>query len=145
MRFESAEQALEQLRKLEKEQAAFQHALGVLELDGASAAPTGSWEGRGIVMGVLSEKIYNLISDPQTGELIAYLKARFDELDAKARREVEVVAKSYNQLHRIPAEEYVAYTVLLNDAQAIWEQAKNTDDFSLFQPYLQKSLRCVPV
>lgn len=138
MRFESAEQALEQLRKLEKEQAAFQHALGVLELDGASAAPTGSWEGRGIVMGVLSEKIYNLISDPQTGELIAYLKARFDELDAKARREVEVVAKSYNQLHRIPAEEYVAYTVLLNDAQAIWEQAKNTDDFSLFQPYLQK-------
>jgi len=138
MNYESVAQALAQLRRLEKLQKAYTHALGVVELDAATAAPKGSWEGRGITMGALSEVMYDLIANPENGELLAYLKDHLSELDDQAKREVEVVSKEYHQLFRIPPEEYVAYNVLLNDAQANWEKAKIAGDFSLFLPYLEK-------
>lgn len=138
MNFESAAQALEQLRKLSKTYIAYVHAQGVMELDAATAAPKGSWEGRGVTAGVLSEVMYDLIADPKNGELIAYLKEHANELDDMARREVEVLEKNHQRMNRIPANEYVEYNVLLNDAQAAWEKAKNNNDFSVFQPYLEK-------
>lgn len=138
MNYNTVAEALEKLRKLEKTYNAYVHAMGVLELDSATSAPADSWEGRGATMGVLSEVMYNLIADPANGDLIAYLKEQEAHLDDMARRELEVLEKNYNQLHRIPAEEYVAYNILLNDSQANWEKAKNAADFSLFQPYLEK-------
>ena len=138
MKYESVNQALQQLQKLSKTYMAYVHALGVLELDAATAAPSGSWEGRGITNGILSEVIYNLIADPSNGELIAYLKAHVGELDALQLRELEILDKNYRQMNRIPVDEFVAFNVLCNDAQANWEKAKSSSDFSLFQPYLEK-------
>lgn len=138
MKYESVTQALEQLQKLSKTYMAYTHAMGVLELDAATAAPSGSWEGRGVTSGILSEVMYNLIADPANGELIAYLQDHADALDAVQQRELEVLNKNYQQMNRIPAEEFVAFTVLCNDAQANWEKAKKADDFSIFQPYLEK-------
>ena len=82
MKYESVAQALEQLQKLSKTYMAYTHAMGVLELDAATAAPSGSWEGRGVTSGILSEVMYNLIADSANGELIAYLQEHATELDA---------------------------------------------------------------
>ena len=138
MNYESVGQAMEQLRKLSKTYLAYVHAQGVIELDAATAAPKGSWEGRGVTAGVLSEVMYDLIANCQNGELIAYLKAHTDELDEMQKREVEVLEKNYQRMNRIPPQEYVDYNVLLNDAQAAWEKAKNGNDFAVFQPYLER-------
>lgn len=138
MKYESVQQALTALRTLEQTQKAYDHALGVLYLDATTAAPSDTWEGRGKTMEIMSQITYDLLADPDNGELLSYLEAHAEELDAQAKREVEVIRKSYDQLHRIPADEYVAYSVLLNDAQAVWQKAKNTDDFASFAPYLEK-------
>ncbi len=138
MQYESVTQALEQLHKLGKTYMAYVHAMGVMELDAATSAPSGSWEGRGVTAGILSEMMYHLIANPCNGDLIAYLKAHADQLDDMQQREVEVLEKNYLKMNRIPAEEYVAFNVLKNDAQANWERAKNANDFSIFQPYLEK-------
>ena len=138
MNFESVAQALEQLHKLGRTYLAYVHAQGVMELDAATMAPKGSWEGRGVTTGVLSEVMYDLIADPKNGALVAYLKEHFEELTPQEKREVEVLEKNHQRMNRIPAEEYIAYNVLLNDAQAAWEKAKNADDFSLFCPFLQQ-------
>ena len=82
--------------------------------------------------------MYNLIADPSNGELIAYLKAHVGELDALQLRELEILDKNYRQMNRIPVDEFVAFNVLCNDAQANWEKAKSSSDSSLFQPYLEK-------
>ena len=74
----------------------------------------------------------------ENDELLSYLEAHADELDAQTKREVEVLRKSYDQIHRIPAEEYVAYSVLINDAESVWHKAKPEDDFAAFAPYLEK-------
>lgn len=138
MKFETTDQALEALRSLEQTMAAYAHAEGVLYLDATTAAPKGTWEGRGKTMEVLSKIIYELNTKSENEQIIAYLEAHSDELDPQAKREVEIARKRYDRTHRIPVEEYVAYSVLLNDAQAIWAKAKVENDFAAFAPYLEK-------
>ncbi len=138
MKYETLQSALEALKKLEATQAAYSHAMGVLNLDATTAAPSDSWEGRGKTMEILSQITYDLSVNPENGELFDYLLSRKEELDPQTLREVEVLKKGYDQMFRIPAEEYVAYSVLMNDAQGIWHKAKAADDFAMFQPYLEK-------
>ncbi len=138
MKLESTEQALEALRKWQETAAAYSHAMGVLYLDATTAAPSDTWEGRGKTMEVLSQVVYDLTAKPENGELLSYLEAHLEELTPQEKREVEVLRKQFNQINRIPAQEYVAYNVLLNDAQNVWHKAKLGDDFDAFAPYLEK-------
>lgn len=138
MKYESVNQAVEALRKHQAVMAAYGHAMGVLNHDATTAAPSDSWEGRGQTMQVLSQITYDLETNAENGELIAYLEAHKEELDDMIRRQVEVMRKGYDQMHRIPAEEYVAYSGLMNDAQNVWQKAKNENDFASFTPYLEK-------
>ena len=138
MKYESVEQAVAALKQHQAVMAAYSHAMGVLYHDGSTAAPKDSWQGRGKTMEVLSGITYELETKPENGELLSYLDAHKDALDEVTAREVEVMRKSYDQMHRIPAEEYVAYSVLLNDAGNVWEKAKNENDYAAFAPYLEK-------
>ena len=142
MEFESLQQALEALTRLQQTQSAYNHAMGVLYLDATTAAPSDTWEGRGKTMEILSGIAYELMTKPENGVLLSYLEAHKEELTPQQKREVEVLRKGYDQTHRIPAEEYVAYSVLVNDAQAVWAKAKNEDDFAAFAPYLEKIVAC---
>ena len=138
MQYESVAQALEALDRTQKTEAAYNHAMGVLYLDAATAAPKGSYVGRGNTMEVLSRLIYDLSTSPERGELLSYLESHALELDPVRQRQVKVIRKDYDRSHKIPAEEFVAYQVLLNDAGAVWEKAKNENDFPSFAPYLEK-------
>lgn len=138
MKYETTQQAVEALKKLQDLMAAYNHVLNVTYLDAVTAAPKGSFEGRGKTMGVLSQITYDLIANPDNGQLLEVLEADQENLDPQTRREAEQLRKQYDQIHRIPAQEYVEYSVLLNDAQAVWEKAKNESDFEAFSPYLEK-------
>lgn len=138
MQYNTVQEAVEALKKWERTQAAYNHAIGVLELDSVTAAPKDTWEGRGKTMEVLSQVQYDLMANPENGVLLTFLESNADQLDAQTAREVEVLRKNYDQIHRIPEEEYVAYTVLLNEAQAAWHKAKEESKFELFQPSLEK-------
>lgn len=138
MKFESVNQAIEALNQYQATMSAYNHALGVLFHDGSTVAPKESWTGRGQTMGVMSGIVYELETKPENGELIAYLEEHAGELTPVQRRQVEVMRKSYDQMHKIPAQEYVEYSVLMNDAQNVWENAKRSNDFDSFAPYLEK-------
>ena len=131
-------EALDAFKKHQQIMAAYNHVMGVTFLDAATAAPKGSYGGRGKTMGVLSQITYDLTADPKNGEILETLEAHLEELDPQTRREVEVARKGYDQLKRIPAEEYVAYSVMLNEAEAVWEKAKNENDFASFAPFLEQ-------
>ena len=138
MQYESVAQALEALDRTQKTEAAYNHALGVLYLDAATAAPKGSYVGRGNTMEVLSRLVYDLSTSPERGELLSWLEDNRQELDPVRLRQVEVIRKDYDRSQKIPAEEFVAYQVLLSDAGAVWEKAKNENDFPSFAPYLER-------
>ena len=131
-------EALQAFKKHQQVMAAYGHVMGVTFLDAATAAPKGSYIGRGQTMGILTQITYDLTADPKNGEILSVLEANPELLDDQTKREVEVARKGYDQLKRIPAEEYVAYSVMLNEAEAVWEKAKNESDFASFAPFLEK-------
>ena len=138
MTYNNLNEAIARLDEMEATVAAYSHAMGMLNLDAATAAPLGAAEGRGKTMAVLSNVIYGLSSSAETRELLEYLSAHEDELDGNHRRQVEIRKKGCEQLLRIPQEEYVAYNVLLNKAEGIWRVAKQENDFAAFAPVLEE-------
>ncbi len=138
MPYENLQQALEASAKHQQTLAAYNHALGVVYLDATTAAPSDSWEGRGKTMEIMSGITYALETDPKVPKMLAMLEAHMDELTDQQKRETEVLRKGYDQMHKVPAEEYIAYSVLLNDAESVWHRAKNENDFAAFAPYLEK-------
>lgn len=138
MEYTDVKAAAAALDQLVKKLCAYNHAMGVMSLDASTAAPKNSAQGRGQSLGILSELQYNLIADPENEKLLACLEQNKQALSPLEKRQAELFRRQYDQLTRIPVSEYVDYTMLLNEAQNIWETAKNQNDFPLFQPYLEK-------
>ena len=131
-------EALARLAELQKKRYAYQTASSSLYLDGTTVAPKDTAEGRGVALGVLAGEEHKLFSAPETGELLDFLWGRQEELDQLHRRQVEELRRSYAQLTRIPAEEYMEYAMLTNEAGDVWRRAKEASDFALFRPVLEK-------
>ena len=138
MKYETLDQALAAMDKFQQTKAAYDHALGMIGLDAVTAAPHNSWEGRGKTMEIMSGITYELETNPEINLWLSYLEARQEELDPVRRRQVELIRKNYDKTNKVPAEEYIDYSVLLNDAQTIWEKAKRENNFDLFAPYLER-------
>ena len=130
--------ALQQLDQLQRKQLAYGHAMGMLSFDGATVAPSATSANRAETLGILSEEMYKLSTGEETVKLLDELHAHLDELDFKHRRIVEVMHKDIEDMRKIPMEEYIAYQKLCVEAEDIWQKAKNTNDFPLFAPYLEK-------
>ena len=75
MPYTNMNDAVARLDEIEATVSAYSHAMGVLSLDAATAAPLGAAEGRGKTMALLSGVIYNLAAADDTRELIDFLSA----------------------------------------------------------------------
>ena len=131
-------EALQRLGELQTRLYAYNCASSSLYLDGVTVAPRDTSQGRGVALGVLAGESHKLLADPRTGELLDFLTEHRAELDLPQRRQTEELRRSYKQLSRIPADEYMAYAVLTNEASDVWHRAKEQSDFSLFRPVLEK-------
>lgn len=140
MKYTSLEQALAALDTYERKKSAYDHAMGVLYLDATTVAPSDTWEGRSLTMEVLSEAQYNLETDPEIEKWLYFLEENAAVLTPIQQRKIQVIRKKYDQTQKIPQEEYVAFSVLQNEAQSVWHRAKEHSDFAAFAPYLEKIL-----
>ena len=131
-------EALAKLAELQKKLYAYQAADSALYLDGTTVAPKDTAEGRGVALGILAGERHKLFSAPEVGELLDFLWEKKGELEHPVRRQVEELRRSYAQLTRIPADEYMEYAVLTNEASDVWHRAKEAGDFELFRPLLEK-------
>ena len=131
-------EAREQLMKLQAKMSAFSHAMGLIYYDGSTAAPKGTAQNRGRTLSVLSEEHYKLSSGEETVALLEYLDLEKENLTEKEQRMVYLLLRSIRQMQKIPMDEYVAYEELLVEADDKWHTAKETNDFPLFEPYLEK-------
>ena len=132
------QEALEKLQGYEKATFALNHATGLMYYDGATIAPKGTAELRGSTLGELSRMGYELTTAPETVEMLCTLMENREELDPVTRRKAEELWRDYDRTHRVPVEEYVAYQELSAKSDAVWHEAKEKNDFALFEPYLQQ-------
>ena len=133
-------QMVEQFKAHQKQMHAYSHAMGLLSYDSVTHMPAGASKTLGDTLGVLSEDIYKLETDPAYMELLKALYERRAELDYQTRRETEELYEEQRKLACIPMEEYVAYQVDQNAAQNAWHEAKERSDYAHFKPHLQKMI-----
>ena len=132
------EQALSKMNELQTAQHAYGHAMGVLSLDGDTAAPSASAKGRGETMGYLSGVTYQLLVNDEVKEALETILANKDAVTPIQARQAELFKEDYDDSVRIPMEEYVEYSTLITQSNAVWHEAKEKDDYASFAPYLEK-------
>lgn len=132
------EQAKQQLAELQAKMSAYGHASALIYYDGATAAPKGAAANRGQTLSVLGAESYKLATGAQTVELLEYLDAHKQELDAREQRIVFLLLKDIRQMQKIPMDEYIERQKLMVEADDVWHTAKQNSDFSLFEPVLEK-------
>ncbi|MCL6636493.1 MAG: carboxypeptidase M32 [Alicyclobacillus sp.] len=133
---EAAAAFRELLRKISH----YEEALALMAWDLRTGAPKKGVPLRSEAMGTLASEAFALRTSAEMGELLAQLTdgAAAAELDPVVRAAVHEVQKEYDRFRKIPPDRYQAYVVLTTQAESVWEEAKHTSDFRLFQPYLEK-------
>ena len=129
---------LQALDALQKKLYAYTCAESSLYLDAVTVAPKDTAEGRGVALSILAGERQKLMTATETTALVEELYAEREKLDTIHRREVEELRRSCQQLTRIPADEYMAYSELTNRASDVWHKAKENNDFASFCPVLQE-------
>lgn len=132
------EQAKQNLDKLQRTMAAYNHALGLVEYDGATTAPKKTAANRGETIGVLSEASYRLITGEDTMNLLDFLWENREELDEITLRCTEELRKGLKDMRAVPMEEYLEFQKLFNESDDVWHTAKENSDYASFEPYLAR-------
>lgn len=91
---------------------------------------------RSEVVGVLATDVFNLSTSDDLKELLDQMELELDSVNEVSKRVFEEVKKEYNLSKKIPADEYKKFVILQSKSESVWEEAKNNNDWSMFQPYL---------
>ncbi|MBQ7276350.1 MAG: carboxypeptidase M32 [Bacilli bacterium] len=106
--------------------------------DAETTAAFGTIQSRNDVVGSLSELSYKLSTSAEYTETIDYLFDHRDELDDILKHEIYEMKKNNEAQKKIPMEDFVAFSQLLNEVYPVYVKAKNEDNYDLFAPYLEK-------
>lgn len=136
--FENADAALAVFDTMREKLVSLGHATNMIYLDAVTCAPSETEKYRGRTMGTLAGLEYEISTAPEAKAAIAWLLDHRDELDEQRRREITVYSRENEFIASIPKAEYEEYTMLVNDAEAVWHKAKPGNDFAAFEPYLEK-------
>lgn len=118
----------------------YNDALSVLYWDLRTGAPRKGAEQRAEVIGMLSSEIYRLATSDEMEKYLLYFEAPENNpgLDNVMKAVVRECRKEFDKYRKIPADRYKEYVILTSNAETVWEDAKNNNDFPMFQPYLEK-------
>jgi carboxypeptidase Taq len=119
-----------------KKMTAYYEAISLMYWDLRTGAPKQGVEQRSEVIGVLSSEVFKMSTSEEMAEYISKLSN--EELNELTKKTLEECQKEYDRNKKIPAEEYKEYVILQSKAESVWEEAKATSNFQLFQPYLEK-------
>lgn len=115
---------------------------GLLGWDQMVNMPEGAMEERGAQLQALGGIIYDMGTNPEFGQLIEDLSSEIPDLNADepVAREIKQAKRQYDLATKVPKDKMMEMIMATTQAQGVWEKAKATNDYPLFQPYLQKIL-----
>lgn len=132
------QEAREKLAALQQKMSAFGHAMSLIYFDGVTGAPKGVADNRAQTLAVLSQETYLLSTGEETVALLEFLDANKTELNRHEKREVQLLLKDIRMMQKIPMDEYIAFQRLMVEADDVWHTAKETNNWKLFEPVLEK-------
>jgi len=116
------------------------NALSLIGWDEHVMMPPKGAEARARVTATLSSHYHSRISDPDLGEILADLRED-NGLDDVQRAVVRVAAREYDRATKIPRKLVSALAETSSRAFAVWQEAKEASDFSMFEPHLREVVK----
>lgn len=132
------ERAYEQFEALQRRVMALQAALTLFEWDAETQAPTGGAERHAELVSTLSGEYFRLLNSEELRAALSAAQAEtLTEAEALKCRELQ---RELEKLDGIEPADYEAFSGLRAKSVSVWMKARQTDDFSLFAPYLEQLL-----
>lgn len=131
------EQHITLYKETRKRLKAYEYMSWLLSWDAETEAPKGSIEYRSKQVEVMSNEIYAIESNAEYVKTIEFLFEHRDKLDDILRIEIEKKFKELRIIKYVPKEEFINFQVLLSKSVHTWAEAKNSNDFSMFQEILE--------
>lgn len=134
------EKKLQELKKELAEIADLQYAASVLGWDQQTYMPPGGSEARGNQLGTLKGIAHSKFVSDEVGQLLEDLESYQEELDPDSdeARLIQFTRREYDKATKVPPEFVAELERVTTRAHGAWEEARQNDDFSHFQPHLVK-------
>ena len=136
------EEKINRLKAILAEISDLNHATALLAWDMQTYMPPGGAEGCGNQLALLERLAHERVTSPEMGILLDELKpyAATLEPDSDESRLVKVTGRNYDKALRIPARHIEESARLTARAEQAWMEARQKSDFSIFQPYLERTV-----
>lgn len=128
----------ERFRELMREKKTIDSTLAVLHWDIETTAPKMGQEHLSEMIGYLSLKSYEITTSREFIELLEFLREEENYLTEIEKKEIHELLDEVEKLRKIPPQEYKEYSELTASAQGIWAEAREKNDFKMFQEDLKK-------
>ena len=134
--------ALERLKERLAPIIDLQRVLRVLSWDQQTMMPGAGAQHRAEQMGTLQLLAHQLFVDDETGRLLGQAESEAESLDPDHddARLVAIVRRDYDKAVRVPPELRAEMARAGAEARPIWVRAKDTSDFALFLPALERNV-----
>ncbi len=133
-------QKLERFKKIMAEVTDLGYANALLGWDQQVNMPRGGAEDRGNIIETVSSLVHEKFTSTEVGELLEALKPYADSLDPRSDDAclINRVAHDYEKQTKITTEWVAEFSKETAISQNVWEEAKGTNNFKLFEPHLKK-------
>ena len=134
------QETLERLKSILAEVSDLGSAAALLSWDQQTYMPPGGVIARGNQIGTLSSLGHSKFVSEEVGKLLEDLKAYAESLDPESNDAclVKVTSRDYQKQTKVPSDFVAEFSRIAVIAHGAWEEARKNDDFSLFQPHLEK-------
>jgi carboxypeptidase Taq len=134
------QEKLEQLKSILAEVSDLESAEALLGWDQNTYMPPGGVIARGNQIGTLSSLAHSRFVSEEVGKLLEDLKAYAESLDPESNDAclIEVTSREFQKQTKVPSDYVAEFSRITVVAHGAWEEARNNDDFSHFQPHLEK-------
>ncbi|MED4205145.1 carboxypeptidase M32 [Neobacillus mesonae] len=133
-------EVLEKFRVLDEKITHYSSLIGLADWDQKVMAPK---KGRNVfakAAGSLKTEVFKLSVSEEMGSLLETLSEQENEsvLDVVTKAKVREYKTFYQKSKSIPADLFQEYAIITGQANDVWEEARDGNDFAKFLPYLEK-------
>jgi carboxypeptidase Taq len=131
---------LEEFKEFQAKISRYSQAIALMHWDLETNAPNNAFEYRSKALGELMESLFRMSVSDQMGEFLDYFskKENYDELSEIDQAMVRVTKKDFDKFKKLPPQLIRQLAETTSKAGHFWKKAREENNFSLFEPYLQE-------
>ena len=131
---------MDEFLKYQQEIANIQYTINLLTWELKIIAPNDSKDDLVDLIAYHERKLFELQTADEYGNLLKSTIKNRQFKTLTEQRYLNNLLKHYENYKKIPAEFYENYTKAKNKTNIIWQEAKEKNDYSLYEPYLEKMI-----